>query len=343
MKLIRLSDKEYFSDKYKEYISNSRLSLINPDEGGSLEHYLTGYSENYSSSFELGSAVHASVLQPDDFEIAPVYKPTGKLGVFADAAYELLRANKVSNQVLTINEIIEMSSVKANYYVGKLSEKRLTTALEACEPYWAEREQYEEQLSEEMLEKQIYLSKSMFEKYCECINSIKRNKKISLTLMPEGMFHAVEYYNEYALFTDVKVTLDSGEELVLKLKSKLDNFTVDHDKETITLNDLKTTGKPAKFFMGNWVKDPESENQIWYNGSFQTYHYYRQMAMYVWLLNCYMQTQGIHYKSQVNMILVETTPNFETRICKVGGKYVDKGLKEFKKLLMEVAKWIEKQ
>ena len=34
IELIRLSDKEYFSSKYKEYISNSRLGFLNEDEDG---------------------------------------------------------------------------------------------------------------------------------------------------------------------------------------------------------------------------------------------------------------------------------------------------------------------
>ena len=29
-----ISDEEYFSNDYKEYVSNSKLKLINPDEGG---------------------------------------------------------------------------------------------------------------------------------------------------------------------------------------------------------------------------------------------------------------------------------------------------------------------
>ena len=34
MKVI--SDEDYFSSEYKQYISNTKLKLINPDEGGTI-------------------------------------------------------------------------------------------------------------------------------------------------------------------------------------------------------------------------------------------------------------------------------------------------------------------
>ena len=51
----------------------------------------------------------------------------------------------------------------------------------------------------------------------------------------------------------------------------------------MTLNDLKTSGKPAKYFMGNFVKFPDGTT-VWYDGSFQKYHYYRQMGEYTPLI-----------------------------------------------------------
>ena len=30
IQLIKMTDEEYFSDKYKDYISNSKLGLLNP-------------------------------------------------------------------------------------------------------------------------------------------------------------------------------------------------------------------------------------------------------------------------------------------------------------------------
>ena len=45
IEFIGMSDEEYFSDKYSNYISNSKLSLINPIQGGSPELYKEGVKE----------------------------------------------------------------------------------------------------------------------------------------------------------------------------------------------------------------------------------------------------------------------------------------------------------
>lgn len=56
-----------------------------------------------------------------------------------------------------------------------------------------------------------------------------------------------------------------------------------------------------------------------------------------------MQSKGINYKSKANMVVVETIPEFRTKIYSVNGKYIKQGLNEFKKLLTLVAEWTEKK
>ena len=180
IRLVKMTDEEYFSSENKDYISNSKLGLIDPEEGGSLEKYLSGYSGIYSESFELGSAVHAVVLQPDEYQISPVHKPTGKLGLFADKAYDLMKQHDGH----ITESIITMASIEADYYSGKLTDKRIETALEQCKPYWEEKESYEQTLSEELLKKQVYLSAPMFQKYSQCVLGIKSNPQIQQILYP---------------------------------------------------------------------------------------------------------------------------------------------------------------
>jgi hypothetical protein len=337
IQLIRMTDAEYFSDTYKEYISNSKLGLINPDEGGSPEQFLTGIKETFSESFELGSAVHATVLQPDDFIIAPIYKPTGKLGVFADKVYPLLK--DIGDFQLSIpGEILDQGSRKADYYAGKLSDKRVQTALISCIPYWEKKRQYESLLENSALNKQVYLSEPIFEKYKQCVLGIKSNPSIQEILYPQGVLSPAEFFNEYAILCDLQyVDEDTGEITILKFKAKLDNFTIDHETSIITLNDLKTTSKPVNFFMGNNVKSKDEQDNditVWYNGSFQKYRYYRQMAVYVWILqNAMKHLYNLSYKVKVNMIVIETSPDFNNRIFPVNGTYIKEGLKEFKNLL----------
>lgn len=54
LRLQKIDDEEYFSEKYSNYISNSRLGLINPDQGGSPERFFTGFKPMYSAAFDLG-------------------------------------------------------------------------------------------------------------------------------------------------------------------------------------------------------------------------------------------------------------------------------------------------
>ena len=291
---------------------------------------MQGYKSDYSDSFELGSAVHGVVLQPDEYQIASVHKPTGKLGLFAEKAYDMWLHD------VEYDELIPKASKEADYYVGKLTDKRIGAALSACIPYWEKRREYEADLSAELLAKQVYLSSPMFEKYTQCVLGIKANSQIQDTFYPQGLLEAAEFYNEYALFAEVIVTLDDGTIKRLKLKSKLDNFTVNHETQTMTLNDLKTSGKPVRFFMGNWVKQPDG-TKLWYDGSFQKYHYYRQMGMYLWFMSCYLQHKGINYAPRANMVVVETIPDFKTKVYPVSNRYIKKGLSEFKKLLILVA------
>lgn len=335
IQLIKMSDEEYFSSKYADYISNSRLKLINPEEGGSEEVYANGLKSKYSDSFELGSAVHAILLQPEYFEIAPVKKPTSKLGLFADKAYDLMKSGSSKE------DAISKASLSADYYANKLTDKRLSAALEACEPYWKEIEEFESQLTSDKV--QIYLSTPMEYKYKQCVSSLASNTKLMKTLNPDYLLSPPEIYNEYAIFAEVYV-IDGDKKTRLKIKGKLDNFTIDHETNTITLNDVKTTGKPVSFFMGNYVKpDYPNSKKVWYDGSFQKFHYHRQMGFYLWMLACYCKNKGMDYQLKANMVVVETIPDFNSKVYKVNGKQIKQGLDEFKKLLILVSKWIETQ
>ena len=329
IELIKLTDEEYFSPKYKDYISNSRLGFLNEEEDGSEEKFLSGFKSEYSDSFELGSAVHSIILQPDSYFISSITKPSGKLGVFVEKVFN----KRQSDNNIKLSEAIKLASEEADYYSGSLSATRMKTALTKGFPYYRNRLKNKHVVTEKL---PIYLSETIKLKAEQCISEIQSNRQFIEKLKSSD---TVQVFNEYAIFCEVKVIID-GETNIVKLKGKLDNFTVDTENEVIVLNDLKTTGKPVRFFMGNKVRiftEETGEQWVWYDGSFQKYHYYRQMAIYAWLLkHALYQYYNFEYKIEANMLVVETIPNYKSAVYKVPNKSIQAGLKEFKELLTKL-------
>lgn len=330
IQLIKMSDEEYFSPKYKDYVSNSRLGLIDPDEDGSPEKYDLGYEDSeYNESFELGTAIHSKILQPSLYEISDILKPSGKLGLFAVEVFRL-RQDPTYPLWLAVND----ASYNANYYAGKLKGARLKTAIKSSLEFYKQRMKFVEKENVTTL----FLSKAMKEKYEACFSNLQNSREILGTLYPLGLLQPAEFYNEYAILCEVEFSdEETGEITIVKIKCKLDNFTINHETLTFTLNDLKTTSKYIDYFMGNFV-DTKTVNgekvREWYSGSFQKYHYYRQLGLYLWLLSAAMKhIHKLDYAPKVNLLVIQTTPEFPYKVFPVEGDYIRAGLAEFKKLL----------
>lgn len=305
LNVIDVSDESYFNE-YKDYISNSRLSLINPDQGGSVEKYLANEKVT-SSSFLLGSAVHAEILQPGEFTIfGNVSRPTAKLGLMAD---EL--ADSYPN---ITDDLIVAASDKISYYKGKMNADRISDVRSKCQEYWAKRKYLAG-------DNNLYLDDPTYIKYKGCVNSINDNVEIQKLLHPEGLFEEPIIHNELAITIVFEaINTETGEVKELPFKAKLDNHTITDGN--VVLNDLKTTGHLLQDF-------PESFNK---------YHYYRQMAVYAWLLITMCGAMQIPIESlTANMLVVSTVPDFHSQVFKVKTSDIVRGFNEFKSLLHRVA------
>lgn len=320
IQLIEMSDEEYFSEKWAGYISNSTLALINPDQDGSPQIYKEGLSKHpkYSDSLVFGSAVHELVLQPGEFKVADnVNRPTAKMGAMADELYKTFLSNK---SVVSDDDIIAASN-KIDYYKGKMDSIKIENVKDKCVNYWRDRRDWESEHNNSEIEP-IYLDPKSREKLQLCLASVEANKEVQDLLHPKGVFEEPISMNEAALFMDVKAEHE-GKETILKLKGKLDNFTIDIETNEVVLNDLKTTG--------HWLID--------FGDSFKKYHYNRQMAMYAWMLRSYVQKQYNMKPSSLmaNMLLVCTVPDYRAGVFRVTNGEIRKGFLEFKDLLQRVA------
>lgn len=317
IQLIEMDDAEYFSAKWAGYISNSTLALINPAQKGSPQTYKEGLSKHnkFTSSLAFGSIIHELVLQPESFTLVEsIFKPTAKMGIMADELYEAF-----CNDNLT-DEIIINASNKVDYYKDKMDEIKINNVRDKCLDYWKSRQEWEStHVSDKEL---IYTDEKSVAKAKLCLNSISNNKKIQNLLHPKGILESPITMNEAALFMNVKAEFE-GKECILKLKGKLDNFTIDTETGEVVLNDLKTTG--------HLIKD--------FKNSFKQFFYNRQMAMYSWMLRNYVQKQYNIKPSSLtaNMLLISTIPDYRSGVFKVTNNEIRKGFLEFKDLLQRVA------
>lgn len=319
--LEKISDEEYFSERYSNYISNSRLGLINPNQDNDPKAFFEGLSKHnkYSDALIFGSAVHCLTLQPELFYLCfDVDRPTSKAGFMADELYNQFKGKDPTD------EAIIAASDKVDYYKGKMNEKRITELVDKCKGYWKARAEYEKNLKDSRTP--IYLDSKSRERVQQCVHALSRNKKIQGLLTPTGIIENPISENELAILLDVKVEIPNVSPFILKLKAKLDNFTIDKETNTIVVNDVKTIGKILSYFEEN----------------FDRFYYHRELAIYSWLLAlCAKKFYGMENCTiKSNCLVVSTIPDYYTKVYEVTKKDFARGFCEFQYLLRLVAYYV---
>lgn len=242
LRLQKIDDVEYFSDKFSGYISNSRLSKIDPNNGGSPEEFFGKMKSFYTSSLQIGSAVHELTLQNTLFVLSEIDKPTAKMGILADDLYKL-------GHIPYKEEIIE-SAKKIDYYGGNLSENQIQNVYDKCSDYWLKRGDFET-LNFDTREV-IYLDKKSREIVQNCVRALSNSRHVQEILHPKDLFgNDIISEMEQAILLDIEVTMPEGREFILRLKSKLDNYTINMESSSICVNDVKTLGKVLSEFNNN--------------------------------------------------------------------------------------------
>ncbi len=314
LKLEKIDDSEYFSAKYSNYISNSRLGLM---KAGGAEAFFAGFKPIFSSSLDLGSAVHEISLQNDLFTICDnVDKPTAKVGVIADKIY-----NKLKGEIPSSEEICRVAS-EIDYYHGLLSNKQIQTVLDKCTPYWVSRKAFEDSYSDS--KEVIFLDPKTRETAWNCITALQNNQSVQNILHPANEFGDIISENEQAILLDVLVEIpELNAKFILKLKSKLDNYVIDSSMNEIQVNDIKTLGRIVSEFDINIEK----------------FGYNREIAMYSFLLSLvakkYYDLENPSVKG--HYLVVSTIPQYYTKVVPMTKTMFQQGFSEFKSLLKKVA------
>ena len=305
-------------------ISNSRLKLIDPLEGGTPQLYKEGIPFKYNPSLLAGSAIHSQLLSEDEYDISEYEgKPSAKLGYFIDCLYEFRKKGK------SIAESIDLASEKADYYKGRMTPKKFRSAMEQGLDYYIRLTNGEFTSPG----KEVYVLPKKILDACKAAIASMKNDRMYKQLHSENLFIPKEFLNEFAFYVDLDVTLENGEKITLPFKGKADNIIIDHEQKMIYLNDVKTTSKPCECFMGGLY---EGE---WYNGSFEKLHYFRQFSVYLMMLQMYVEQvlklEGYNYKC--NVFVVETTGQNRAKTYPVNNSFIQYGAKEFKELICRVA------
>jgi hypothetical protein len=315
--LQKISDEEYFSKKYSNYISNSRLSLINPEQEGTPEKFFQGFKPVYSAAFDLGSGVHQLTLQKDLFEICDaVDKPTAKLGALADRLYPIYLKGNIDDK-----DIAQQAAI-IDYYGGNLSSNRLKEVRNKCSKYWSDRKKFEQSYKGD--KEILYFDLRSRETVKNCVKALSNNKNIQALLHPMGLLEDPISETEQAILLDVEVEIEGYPKFKLKIKSKLDHYSIDPESNTITVNDVKTIGKIVS----------EMNNNI------SRFHYNREIAMYSWLLSlCAKKFYNLDNPTvKGNYLVVSTIPQYYTKVLPMTKAMFKEGWEEFVKLLKSVAK-----
>lgn len=322
LKLEDISDDIYFSEKFSNYISNSRLKLIDPDDGGCPADFFETRPVQRSDSLRFGSTVHTLVLQKDDYLLVDsVDAPTAKAHYMAEYLFNIMK--KKGTHSPTDQEILEASEI-IDYYKGKMNSKKILELRGKCNQYWTQRFLFENNYKGEQIP--IYLDVKSREKLQSCLASLEKDKAIQKLLNPEGLLQKPITGNEKAILLDVRIDAPEYEPFVLKLKSKLDNYSMDLDSNTIIVNDLKTTGKLITEFQD----------------AISRYRYHRELAMYSWLLTmCAKKFYNIENPIiKGNFLVVETIPDYYTKVVPMTKKLYSDGFKDFSRLLKLVAFYV---
>ena len=311
LKLTKISDDVYFS-KYHDYISNSRLGLINPEQGGSPESFFNGFKSTYSPAFELGSMVHMLSLQKELYEVVDfIDRPSAKMGALADRLYNIWNGH-----IPTAEDICKEAEA-IDYYGGKLSQKKIDDVIEKCSQYWLERKQYERKYKGDKT--LLFYDPKTRETGLNCVNALENNKKIQDLLHPKGLITDPISEMEQAILLDVEVEIPGYDKFILKLKAKLDNYTIDTEYNTITVNDVKTIGRIVSEMTNNITR----------------FHYNREFAVYSYLLRlCAEKFYNMKNPTvKGNYLVVSTIPGHYTKVIPLTKQMFIEGMTEFRKLL----------
>lgn len=296
LKMIKISDEEYFGDNYKDFVSNSGMKYINPSQGGDPYLYKYGDKSFNGSFLDLGSILHSKILENIDPKLYIGNIPTGKMMSMLQES--IIIEKKTGKKVVDIaDEIAE----KFDYYRGN-GKLFIKNAIKYREYY----------RFLQIKEDQSYIITPEAKE--------KLDKIESIIPIIQSLFVGDEVFFETTLLADFVYNNTWNEnklKKIIKSKAKIDNFIINHEKKEIILNDLKTTYHKVSDFMD----------------SFDKFHYARQFSFYLFLLKNFLNLND--YTLKANVIVVSTT-DCDFGVYKISQNHIEEGFNEWSDCLKRI-------
>ena len=228
----------YFKDKR---VSNSSLSYINPEQGGSarkFKDYLDGNLAHLETpSLYHGSMIHKFLLEPETFAVADVERPSDTIVKIMEMVYNITKG-EIDTDIDKHHEYIFGSAKELNYGQTWKPDTLIKKAIDQGKEYYD------------------FL--------------LRADGKVCIDQKMAGMLSAIkDSIGTHKAATNLLFTGEGENESEYfwgpnkEYKSKIDRYQKTGTK--VNLIDLKTTSKSIEMF----------------RDSFEYYHYDRQMAFYV--------------------------------------------------------------
>lgn len=310
---------EYYSIGSRQdiVVSSSSLKHIDPEQGGSPQQFLAFFDENKeieeTKYLRIGKMIHKWAEDPESFHIAAVAKPAEKLGIVADAIIDWCKGN---GEELTDQIYLDIAR-RCNYQAGYKDDTLIATVKKGAEVYIHE-------LLEADSQGKIYLSEAealTIEASCNAINKHPVAKE--LLFLQDNDFSEKRSLKEVPIFWDAtEMVLE--EEQTIKMKALLDDVTIDVEKKTITINDLKSTSSGAYL----------------YQKTFNSYRTWRQLSFYQKAIIAWALQNGIDisgYEFLYNVIVVETNKQVQCVVWKVPSEWITRGTLNIRSLVKRIA------
>lgn len=322
IKRVKMTDEEYFGKEYLNHLSNSKLSFLNPNESGDYEHF-TNKSVSQDDSIMLGTIIHNLVLEPELYYLSDFECPSEGIKNIMDYVFKLTKEGE------SFDVAIQKAVKDLNYYKGNPGEVRMKNLIKKGKPYY-------DYLLTSKKGNELIVPKSVRDTVVSITNSIEDNDSVQDLFFNE----VIENFYEDVFLCDIVI-----EDLVIPFKGKLDHWSVDHENKVIRINDLKTTFSAVDNFLGiNMIIQSQTENlydiptfkEVLSPGSFQKFHYYRQIFIYAEILKQYLLEKNEKYKDykfECNIVAVQIAFDFDSLVIPIEEEWIEKGRKEFNVLI----------